>query len=152
MPNSTSTWVANNTMPSAFIGQPPNTERDWFIVRGLLRLVGMGDIDPALGYILAAKDTGENDGSKRPAVIGGLIACLVVISCVTIARLALRTSMTSMRVGKDDWATIAAASMALTYISLQLMMAIKGGGDHIVRLPQLSPQVTRLLVPVRDIS
>ncbi|KAJ4416052.1 hypothetical protein N0V82_006975 [Gnomoniopsis sp. IMI 355080] len=129
--NTTSTWVANDTLPSAFIGQPPNTQRDWYIVRGFLRLVGLVDTDPALGYVLAAKDNGANDGSKRPAVIGGLITCLVAISTVTIARLGLRASMSQMRFGLDDWATIAAAAMGLTYTTCQLIMAIKGGGDHI---------------------
>lgn len=130
--NTTSTWVANNTLPSAFIGQPPNTQRDWYIVRGFLRLVGLPDTDPALGYVLAAEDNGANDGSKRPAVIGGLITCLVAISTVTFARLGLRASMSQMRFGLDDWATIAAAAMGLTYTTCQLIMAIKGGGDHIV--------------------
>lgn len=135
--NTTSTWVANDTLPSAIIGQPPNTQRDWYIVRGFLRLVGLGDTDPALGYVLAAKDTGDNDGSKRPAVIAGLITCLVAISSVTIARLGLRASMSQMRFGTDDWATIAAAAMGLTYTTCQLIMAIKGGGDHIVSLHPL---------------
>lgn len=138
--NTTSTWVANNTAPSAFIGQPPNTQRDWYIVRGFLRLVGLADTDPALGYVLAAKDNGANDGSKRPAVIGGLITCLVAISTVTIARLGLRASMSQMRFGLDDWATIAAAAMGLTYTACQLIMAIRGGGDHIVSLsPHRAP-------------
>ncbi|CAN8100678.1 unnamed protein product [Discula destructiva] len=127
---STSQWVANDTLPSAFIGATPNTQRDWYIVRGLLRLVDMDDTDPALGYVLAAKDTASTE-SKRPAVIAGLIICLTVVSSVTIARLGLRASMTSMRVGPDDWATVAAAGLALTYLACQLQMAIKGGGDHI---------------------
>lgn len=111
--NSTLQWVANNSMSSAFIGQPPNTQRDWYIVRGLLRLVGMGEVDPAMGYILAAKNTGNTE-SKRPSVIAGLAVSLVVISSVTLARLGLRLSMSTMRFGLDDWATIAAAGMGLT--------------------------------------
>lgn len=116
--DSSSQWVANNSMTSAFIGQPPNTDRDWYIVRGLLRSVGLGDVDPALGYVLAAKSTG-NTKSKRPSVIAGLIVSLVVISSVTLARLGLRLSVSTMRFGLDDWAAIAAAGMGLTVRVLQ---------------------------------
>lgn len=147
--HSTSAWIADDTLPSALIGQPPNTQRDWYIVRGLLRLVGLADTDPALGYVLAAKDTG-NDETKRPAVIAGLITCLVVISTVTLARLGLRASMTSMRFGLDDWATIAAAAMGLTYTTCQLIMAIKGGGDHIVRSTQAPTKILVLYVRKRQ--
>lgn len=109
--NATSTWVANNTMPSAFIGMAPNTQRDWYIVRGLLRAVGLTDTDPALGYVTAVQPSGTASDleTKRPAVIAGLIVILVAITVVTGGRLILRASTTSMRFGADDWATIAAA-------------------------------------------
>lgn len=114
------------------MGLAPNTERDWYVVRGLMRAVGMPEADPAKGYILAPKDDGDDYASKRPAVITGLIICLVAITCVTGTRLCLRASMSQMRFGIDDWATIAAAGMGLTYTTCQLIMAIVGGGDHIV--------------------
>lgn len=109
--STTSTWVANDTMPSAHIGLPPNTQRDWYIIRGLLRAVGLTDADPANGYITAVKPTGTaaDYETKRPAVIAGLITILVSITVVTGGRLILRASTTSMRFGADDWATIAAA-------------------------------------------
>lgn len=107
--SSNSSWVPHNNESSAFVGLPPNTQRDWYIVRGLLRAVGMEDADPAEGYVLAPKDDGDNYNSKRPAVIAGLIIVLVAITFVTGARLALRASMSQMRFGTDDWATIAAA-------------------------------------------
>lgn len=163
--STTSSWVPHNNMSSAHVGEPPNTQRDWYIVRGLLRVVGMGDTDPANGYVVAvtASETGQDYTSKRPAVIAGLIVVLVAITVVTGSRLALRASMSQMRFGADDWATIAAAvclrgprrrgprrrtspgpnadflgvfqAMALTYTTCQLIMAIKGGGDHIVCSP-----------------
>ncbi|QDS76790.1 hypothetical protein FKW77_002255 [Venturia effusa] len=123
-------WIANNSLSSAFIGQPPNTQRDWYIVRGLLRAVRMEDTDPALGYVLAAKSTSSAE-SKRSSIIAGLVVSLLVISSVTLIRLWLRLSVSTMRSGLDDWATIAAAGMGMTYTICQLIMAIKGGGDHI---------------------
>lgn len=109
--NTTSSWVPQNNMSSAHVGEPPNTQRDWYIVRGLLRAIKMYDADPAKGYIVAvtASQTGENYTSKRPAVIAGLIVVLVAITTVTGSRLALRASTSHMRFGADDWATIAAA-------------------------------------------
>lgn len=103
-----SSWVPQNES-SAIVGLSPNTERDWYIVRGLLRAVGMPDADPADGYMLAPKNTGDDYTSKRPGVITGLIIVLVAITTVTGTRLALRASMSQMRFGIDDWATIAAA-------------------------------------------
>lgn len=112
--NATSSWVPHNNMSSAHVGEPPNTQRDWYIVRGLLRVVGLTDADPAKGYVVAvtASDTGEEYTSKRPAVIAGLIVVLVAITAVTGSRIALRASMSHMRFGADDWATIAAAVCA----------------------------------------
>lgn len=109
--NTTSSWVPNDNLTSAYVGEPPNTQRDWYIVRGFLRTIGMGDVDPAKGYIVAATaaDTGQDYTSKRPAVIAGLIIILVAITTVTGSRIALRASMSQMRFGADDWATIAAA-------------------------------------------
>ncbi|TID20020.1 hypothetical protein E6O75_ATG07480 [Venturia nashicola] len=127
---STAQWVSNNSIGSALIGNPPNTQRDWYIVRGLLRVVGMGETDPASGFVLAARKTDITE-SKRSSIIAGLVVSLVIILSVTLTRLALRLSVATMRFGIDDWATIAAAGMGLTYTTCQLIMAIKGGGDHI---------------------
>ncbi|KAF3765109.1 hypothetical protein M406DRAFT_240003, partial [Cryphonectria parasitica EP155] len=113
--------VPHNNESSAHVGSPPNTQRDWYIVRGLLRAIGLVDEDPAHGYVVAAVDTGDEFTSKRPGVIAGLVIVLVAITGVTGARLAMRASVSQMRFGADDWATIAAA----------LVMAIVGGGDHI---------------------
>lgn len=113
-----SSWVPQANASSAFVGAAPNTERDWYIVRGLLRAVKMPELDPAGGYILAPENTGDDYTSKRPAVIAGLVIVLVAITCVTGTRLILRAAMSSMRFGVDDWATIAAAVRLPRYIYL----------------------------------
>ncbi|KAK8090126.1 hypothetical protein PG997_005087 [Apiospora hydei] len=119
--------------PSAFVGQPPNTERDYYIVRGFLRAARMGNVDPALGYTRAAQPphAGYEYASKQPGIITGLIIIIVAITVVTVSRLALRVSMSQMRFGTDDWATIAAAAFGLTYTICQLKMVLRGGGKHI---------------------
>ncbi|KAK8048520.1 hypothetical protein PG994_010250 [Apiospora phragmitis] len=119
--------------PSAFVGQPPNTERDYYIVRGFLRAARLDNVDPAEGYIRAAQSPypGYEYSSKQPGIIAGLIIIIVAITVATVSRLALRVSMTQLRFGADDWATIAAAAFGLTYTICQLQMVLRGGGKHI---------------------
>ncbi|KAK8113642.1 hypothetical protein PG999_005711 [Apiospora kogelbergensis] len=119
--------------PSAFVGQPPNTERDYYIVKGFLRAAGLENVDPALGYIRAAQppNSGYVYTSKSPGIIAGLIIIIVAITVATVSRLALRVSMTQLRFGADDWACIAAAGFGLTYTICQLQMVLRGGGNHI---------------------
>ncbi|ETS87175.1 hypothetical protein PFICI_01003 [Pestalotiopsis fici W106-1] len=123
--------MSNST--SAFIGQPPNTERDWYIVRGFLRGYGMYTVDPGLGYTLAAQKPydGYTYAPRTPGIIVGLSIVIVAIVTATGTRLALRAAMSQMRFGADDWATIAAAAMGITYTACQLCMATHGGGKHI---------------------
>lgn len=101
--------MANST--SAFVGKPPNTQDDYYIVRGFLRGVGLGKVDPALGYTRAAKPPSDDYTytSKTPGIITGLSIVIAAIVAATGARLYLRASTQQMRFGADDWATIAAA-------------------------------------------
>lgn len=69
----------------------------------------MNETDPATGYLLAAKNTGSTE-SKKPSIVAGLIVSLVVISSVTFIRLGLRSSMSAMKTGVDDWAAVACSS------------------------------------------
>ena len=99
-----------NGTTSALVGQPPNTERDYYIVRGFLRSAGLFHVDPALGYIRAAQPPSPDYtyASRQPGIIVGLIIIIVAITTATVTRLVLRASMSQMRFGADDWATMAA--------------------------------------------
>lgn len=101
--------MSNST--SAFVGYPPNTQRDFYIVRGFLRGVGLGATNATLGYTRASKKPydGYTYTSKTPGIIAGLSIVIVAIVAATGARLFLRASMSQMRFGADDWATIIAA-------------------------------------------
>ncbi|KAH6646364.1 hypothetical protein BKA67DRAFT_696228 [Truncatella angustata] len=131
MPNLT--WTPSSNSTSAFVGQPPNTQRDYYIVRGFLRGVGLGKTDAALGYTRASKPPydGYTYTWKTPGIITGLSIVIAAIVAVTSTRLFLRASMSQMRFGADDWATIAAAAMGITYTVCQIIMATRGGGRHI---------------------
>jgi hypothetical protein len=102
------TW---NSTTSANVGQPPNTERDYYIIKGFLRAVGLGNADPLKGYTRAAKAPydGYTYNPRTPGIIAGLSIVLVAIVTATGTRLILRASMSQMRFGADDWATIIAA-------------------------------------------
>ncbi len=96
--------------PSAFIGQPPNNARDYFIVKGLLRLTGMKDTDPNLGYVLAARPPPAYQHESRAAGVQvGLALVMLAIIFPTTLRISMRARKNQMRFGWDDWAIIAAA-------------------------------------------
>ncbi|KAI0125597.1 hypothetical protein BJ170DRAFT_439467 [Xylariales sp. AK1849] len=125
--------MSNETVSSAFVGQPPNTQRDYYIVRGFLLTVGLSNVDPSLGYTRGAAKPydGFTYTSRQPGILVGLSIVIVAIVISTVTRLALRISMSQMKFGLDDWATIVAAAMGITYTACQIIMATRGGGNHI---------------------
>jgi hypothetical protein len=99
-----------NDKPSAFIGQPPSSQRDYYIVKGLLRTVGMRDANPMMGYFLAARPPVDYVHESR--VVGvqvGLVVVMLSIALPTTVRLVLRARKEQMRFGWDDWAILVAA-------------------------------------------
>lgn len=96
--------------PSAFVGQPPNNQRDYYIVKGLLRMVGMKDANPMMGYFFAARAPPDYVHESR--VVGvqvGLVIVMLSIVIPTTVRLVLRARKEQMRSGWDDWAILIAA-------------------------------------------
>lgn len=100
--------------PSAFVGQPPATQHDYYVVKGLLRMVGMAEANPMMGYFLAAKPPpGYVHETRLPGVLTGLIFVLLAILVPTAARIGLRLRRgSSMQFGWDDWAISVAAVSA----------------------------------------
>ncbi|KAI9147270.1 integral membrane protein [Paramyrothecium foliicola] len=118
---------------SAIVGTPPNTDRDLRIVRGLYWRFGFTDVDPRLGYVLAAREPDvPTTSSRQPGVIGGMVVVVLAIVVPTVARLIVRGRNKNLRFGLDDWAIIVAAIVAAQYPILQLVAAVKGkGGRHV---------------------
>ncbi|OHE98584.1 hypothetical protein CORC01_06035 [Colletotrichum orchidophilum] len=110
------------TGTSAFVGQPPATQNDYFIVKGLFRMLGMTTANPMTGYFLAAKPPpGYAHETKLPGVLTGLIFVIVAVVAPTAARVWLRLRRGSVKqFGWDDWAIIAAALLALVYPIAQI--------------------------------
>ncbi|KAJ0154183.1 hypothetical protein CTA2_13037 [Colletotrichum tanaceti] len=114
--------------PSAFVGQPPATQHDYYVVKGLLRMAGMPKADPMMGYFLAAKPPpGYVRETRLPGVLAGLIVVLFAIVVPTAARIGLRLRRgSSMQFGWDDWAISLAALLALVYPVTQIYSLAAG--------------------------
>ena len=94
---------------SAKIGEPPANERDLHIVKGLLVLAGLYDVDPRKGAKLPPSRPPPDRyhyETRGPNFIGGCIAAIIIILSVTITRLAIRIMGKGLRFGWDDWVII----------------------------------------------
>lgn len=96
---------------SALWGQPPNSERDYQIVRGLLFSYGFpSSTDPALGVPTKQHAPPHyRFESRGPGVIGGLVVAILLSFLITGTRLLLRGCCKDLRWGLDDWVIIPAA-------------------------------------------
>ncbi|KAF3053981.1 hypothetical protein E8E11_002702 [Didymella keratinophila] len=86
--------------PSAFIGRAPNSQRDYYIAKDLLRMVGMKDANPMMGYFLAARPPLDYEHGSR--VVGVQIDLVVVILSIvapTTVRLLLRAQKKQLKFG-----------------------------------------------------
>lgn len=101
--------MSTNTA-SALLGEPPNNERDYYIIRGLDRLYGSGKGDPSKGSaIFPSAPPGYVPEAKATPIVIGLVIIMFTILITTVPRVALRASNPAMTFGIDDWAIIAAA-------------------------------------------
>lgn len=99
------------TSLSALYGQATKTEEDYYIVRGLYRLVGQNNAQPELGFKLAPQAPSGYifESRSTPIIIGCIFVMLAIIVPVTI-RLCVRARGTSgLRFGWDDWIALLAA-------------------------------------------
>lgn len=95
---------------SAFVGEPPATEDDLNIVRGILRMYGLGNVDPSLGLTFSIqRPKNPPDESKQPGILAGMIIVILAIVVPTVARIIIRLRGSRTQFGPDDWAIICAA-------------------------------------------
>ncbi|KAK0371788.1 hypothetical protein CLIM01_10867 [Colletotrichum limetticola] len=122
------------TGTSAFVGEPPSTQNDYFIVKGLFRMAGMTTANPMTGYSLVAKQPPDySHETKLPGVLAGLVFVILAVVAPTVARAWLRLRRGSvMQFGWDDWTIIVAALVALVYPIAQLhSLAIGAASLHV---------------------
>ncbi|KAF2125527.1 hypothetical protein P153DRAFT_250873, partial [Dothidotthia symphoricarpi CBS 119687] len=117
--------------PSAMIGQPPANLRDYYIVKGLFRMVTLNDANPMMGYFLAVKPpSGYVHESRAPGILVGMLVVITAIVLPTATRLILRLRQNKMKFDEDDWAILAAVFLAVVFPTLQIVSLFKGGGGQ----------------------
>lgn len=100
-------------MASAFIGQPPYDQADYWIVKGILRRLNVKDRDPAKGVLIPpSRPLDDRYESRGPRIIAANIVCIVLIISITGTRLLIRALRRGLRWGWDDW-MIFVASVSL---------------------------------------
>lgn len=96
-------------LTSALVGQPPNTENDLFIIKGILRGAGMVAADPRNGYtVLPELTVSQADESKAISIVSGMSVCAAVMLLVSSFRLGARLFRAGLFWGIDDWMLIPA--------------------------------------------
>lgn len=106
---------------SAFVGQPPATEDDYWMVRWIIMSAnGYGrvsplrpDMDPALGVPgLPKAPPGYVFETRQPGVIIATSVLTVLMFLMTAVRLGLRWCRKDLAWGLDDWLVIPGAVSA----------------------------------------
>lgn len=97
-------------MASAFMGQVPNNQQDYWIIKGIFRRLNDNISDPAKGlFILPSRPLNDRYGSRGPGLIVANSVCITLIVLVTGARLLLRALHRGLRWGWDDWMILVAS-------------------------------------------
>jgi hypothetical protein len=92
---------------SAFLGQPPANQDDFYIIKGMYKAANAFNKDASKGYLFVPErpeDYEYND--KQAGIIIGLVAAIVIMLFTTSLRLFLRQFKTGVRWGADDWVLI----------------------------------------------
>ncbi|EFQ27269.1 hypothetical protein CGRA01v4_04327 [Colletotrichum graminicola] len=122
------------TGTSAFVGQPPATQDDYYIVKGLFRVTGTADVNPMMGYFLAAKPPpGYVHETRQISILVGLIFVILLVAVPTVLRIGLRLGKSSsMKFGWDDYTISIGALLALVFPITQIYtVAIGATAKHV---------------------
>ncbi|KAG9601512.1 hypothetical protein KCU77_g2802, partial [Aureobasidium melanogenum] len=89
---------------SAYLGQPPATENDFYLIKGMYRAAYAFNKDSSKGYLFVPRKPADYEyNDKQASIIVGMVVAIVVMLSTTILRLALRHFKTGVRWGLDDW-------------------------------------------------
>ncbi|RDW65328.1 hypothetical protein BP5796_10020 [Coleophoma crateriformis] len=132
---SASTTATSTALPSgsisALIGNPPATEKDYWIVKYLL-LAFHSDADPMLGIVVPpVRPNPYHYETRGPKILTSMIIAITVMIIVTGLRLGVRMFRRGLRMGWDDAFIIPGVLLALAWPSLQIAAVVYGGaGKH----------------------
>ena len=97
-------------MVSAVMGQPPNNQQDFWIVKGIIRRYGLKGRDPAEGVqIPPLRPLNDDYHSRGPGIIAANCVCIFLTLLFTGSRLLIRALYRGLRWGWDDWLILAAS-------------------------------------------
>jgi hypothetical protein len=91
---------------SALFGQPPNTQDDYWIARGMLLAAGSTNVDPNLGAKIPRARPPPDQyrfETKGPGIIAGMHVCIAVMAGITGTHLMYRWLEPLVRFGSDEW-------------------------------------------------
>lgn len=95
---------------SAFLGQPPANQDDFWTIKGMYRAAYAFDKDPSKGYLFVPKrPTHYEYNDKQAGIIAGMSVAIAIMFLTTVLRLALRQFKTGVRWGADDWVLVPGA-------------------------------------------
>ena len=97
---------------SALFGQPPATENDFWIVKGILFNEGMVDADPAKGLPMAQAPR-PNHENRSVSIVAGLTLSIFFVVSITATRIIARKALSSASLGWDDTLIVIAAVCVL---------------------------------------
>lgn len=90
---------------SAYLGQPTNTEEDYYVARALLLLAGVSNVDAhkgLKGFPHRPPPDQYHFETKAPGIIAGMVVSIVIMVSVTGGRLLTRWLRPSLKAGWDD--------------------------------------------------
>ncbi|KAF4436306.1 hypothetical protein F53441_13287 [Fusarium austroafricanum] len=98
---------------SAFVGSPPATQDDFYVVRGVLRTYSLTKLNASAGltFSIQRPENPPNE-TKVPEILVGMILVILAIVVPTISRVVIRLKGPVTQFGSDDWAILLAATGA----------------------------------------
>ena len=87
---------------SAYLGQPPNTDEDILIIKGLAIKLNI-PLDPSKGLQLPQSLPSDPTQNRGPGISAALGVILAVVVLATGARLLIRVLHRGLKWGWDDW-------------------------------------------------
>ncbi|KAL8999157.1 MAG: hypothetical protein Q9169_001936 [Polycauliona sp. 2 TL-2023] len=116
---------------SALYGQPPATDDDFWIVKGMLFQIGLVDADPSKGLPLKQFPPPSNE-NKAGSIIAGVTVSIFFVLSITTTRLVARKLIRTSSLGWDDVLIVPAALAAVAWFGIVGAMVTYGGaGKHV---------------------
>ncbi|KAL9593720.1 MAG: hypothetical protein Q9219_007417 [cf. Caloplaca sp. 3 TL-2023] len=120
---------------SAFVGQPPLTDDDYWTVKGSLLAAGLMKLDPNKGLKLPPPRPPPDQyhfETRGPAIMAVSAVLIAIMIGVTVARLMLRGLKRDMKFGMDDWLIMPSLVLGILWPILMIVQVKTCGfGKHL---------------------